>query len=75
MEATMDRAELLENFEHFDTDGNGRIDFGEFSDLLDALDSGLADEEKRIGFEAIDENANGWIEFEEFSSWWTDRED
>jgi calmodulin len=65
--------ELREAFDAFDIDGNGIIDAEEFGRLLDALDAGMSDEEKAIGFAEIDDNGNGQIEFSEFYRWWTDR--
>ena len=70
----MGENELHANFKHFDTDSNGKIDFGEFSNLLDALDSGMSDTDKRIGFDAIDTDGNKDIDFEEFAAWWKDRD-
>lgn len=69
----MEIDELKENFAHFDADGNGHIDFGEFSNLCDALESGSTEEEKRIGFGVIDTDGNGTIELEEFIAWWNER--
>jgi Ca2+-binding EF-hand superfamily protein len=68
----MGNNELISNFKHFDRDGNGQIDFGEFSELLDALGAGMSDEQKRIGFEAIDTNGNKKIEYDEFAAWWSE---
>ncbi len=64
-------AELRENFQHFDRDRNGRIDFAEFVRLMDALQAELSEEEARIGFETIDRDGSGRIDFDEFHSWWS----
>lgn len=68
-----DVGELKETFDHFDRDKNGRIDFGEFRELMDALDAGMRDAEARIGFDAIDVDGNGFVEFDEFRRWWSER--
>ena len=57
-------------FEHYDVDGDGIIDEGEFRDLLldmqvDATKQTIAD-----ALAAVDVNGNGLIEFAEFSAWW-----
>ena len=66
----MTELELRENFQHFDKDGNGTIEFDEFSALLDVLGFDGDKAERKIGFEIIDGNNNGEISFEEFSAWW-----
>lgn len=65
--------ELKENFDYFDRDGDGKIDFGEFSELMDALGAELKAEEARLGFASIDEDGSGHIDFVEFCTWWLDR--
>jgi len=42
--------ELLQIFNHFDGDHNGRIDRGEFKRLMVALGANAPDEELDIGF-------------------------
>ncbi len=68
----MDNSELQLSFDYFDRDKNGTIDFGEFCELLDALDSDSKMEEdaRRIGFDIVDSDNNGTIDFEEFAGWW-----
>ena len=63
------RQELLDNFNHFDRDSDGSIDFQEFSLLMDGLQADLSDEELTIGFESIDADGSGKIDFEEFARW------
>lgn len=63
-------AELREIFLHYDDNGNGVIDRGEFRALLEALDAQLSDAEVDAGLRAVDENGNGKIEFDEFIEWW-----
>lgn len=65
-----DRAELREHYEFVDTDGDGRISYGEFVELLQNLEAGMSGEEMRLGFRLIDTNANGSIGFAEFERWW-----
>lgn len=69
----MDKQELRENFDHFDTDSNGHIDRAEFARLMDVLGAELSDDELKVGFGAIDTDGNGTIEFDEFACWWSDR--
>jgi calmodulin len=64
--------ELREAFNQFDRDGNGVIDRKEFAALLDALDSGMSNQDVEIGFSEVDRDGNGTIEFGEFLSWWRD---
>lgn len=68
-----DLQELKETFSHFDRDGNGKIDFGEFVELMAALEAGMRSEEARVGFDAIDIDRSGVIEFDEFHAWWADQ--
>ena len=63
------RQELLDNFNHFDRDGDGSIDFQEFSLLMDGLEAELSSEELEIGFQSIDSDSSGKIDFEEFARW------
>lgn len=64
------RHDLVEAFERFDSDDNGRIDRGEFESLLDALGSGLSKRDRDLGFGMIDEDADGFITLEEMAKWW-----
>jgi calmodulin len=68
-----DLEELKENFEHFDSDGDGRIDRGEFRRLMGALGADPPADELDIGFDAIDSDDNGAIDFREFAQWWMNR--
>ncbi|RTR33461.1 EF-hand domain-containing protein [Shewanella atlantica] len=61
--------ELKDNFDHFDTDGDGSIQLSEFERLLQALEALEPGESAEIGFNAIDLDGNGSIDFEEFSEW------
>jgi Ca2+-binding EF-hand superfamily protein len=64
-------AELREDFEFNDGDGDGRIDYGEFAELMALLDEEMDDSACRIGFREIDADRDGAIEFDEFVAWWT----
>lgn len=66
-------AELRESFNYNDPNGDGKIDFGEFRQMLDDLEAGVSAEEARIGFDEIDIDNDGVIEFDEFIAWWGDR--
>ena len=65
------RAELREDFEYFDDDGDGLMQFSEFAGFLDGLGAEMSAEECRVGFAEIDSDHDGAIQFEEFLNWWT----
>ena len=69
----MSTEDLRESFDHFDVDGDGRIDLAEFGKLCVALGGEIDDEHRNIGFNAVDTNRNGSIDFEEFAAWWGDQ--
>lgn len=64
--------ELREDFEAFDRDGNGLIDFAEFEELLDGLGAEMSRPEARTGFHVIDTDGDGRISFTEFAAWWAE---
>ena len=66
---TISAAELRENFDHFDTNGDGRIELHEFETLMAALGFEGEAEELRLGFRAIDTDHSGLVEFDEFARW------
>ena len=70
----MTNNELQQSFDYFDRDHNGTIDFSEFCELLDALNSEMEQDTRRVGFDIIDSDHNGSIDFEEFCSWWQDQD-
>jgi calmodulin len=63
--------ELLEEFAVADRDNDGRVNFAEFKQLLDGLESGLSEAEMRIGFEEVDTDRDGFIDRREFFEWWS----
>jgi Ca2+-binding EF-hand superfamily protein len=63
--------ELRESFRYNDFDEDGRIEFGEFLQMLEELEAGVSADEARIGFDDVDTDRDGAIRFEEFLAWWT----
>lgn len=68
-----DEDELRELFEACDTNGNGTLQFGEFSRFIDSVGAGISEQECRIGFGEIDSDRDGHIDFGEFLDWWQER--
>jgi Ca2+-binding EF-hand superfamily protein len=69
-----DATEIREIFDHFDTDGNGVVDAGEFARLCRTLDPEFDDAEIALGLSIVDHDGNGTIEFDEFAHWWQTRQ-
>ena len=65
--------ELRQNFDHFDTNNDGKIELAEFAKLLEALDAAEPGEDLTMGFSAIDTDSSGVVEFDEFETWFLDR--
>lgn len=63
--------ELKEEFVLADRDRDGRIDFQEFTRLMQGMEAGLSVAELRLGFHEIDTDADGLIDFCEFADWWS----
>lgn len=63
-------ADLQEQFDECDADGDGRIDFTEFSQLLENLGSEVPPERRRSQFDVIDLDHDGAIDRAEFMEWW-----
>lgn len=61
--------ELREDFAEVDDDQDGSIDYGEFTILMDNLNSGMTDSVLRIGFGEIDADHDGRISLAEFIAW------
>jgi Ca2+-binding EF-hand superfamily protein len=64
-------AELRQNFDSIDGNGDGWIVDLEFIGLLQSLDGELSRDECLLAFEATDGDGDGKISFEEFIGWWT----
>jgi Ca2+-binding EF-hand superfamily protein len=62
--------ELRERFQEYDTDGDGRIVFAEFCQLMAELDDELSKEECQLAFQGADHDDDGTIAFDEFVAWW-----
>ena len=65
--------EINENFDHFDNDKNGLLDYQEFTYMVDALGGDMSPDEMHAGFSYIDTDQNGFIDIEEFIDWWSDK--
>jgi len=63
-------ADLDEQFDECDADGDQRIAFTEFEQLLENLGSELSSAQRRSHFDAIDANHDGAIDRREFMDWW-----
>jgi len=68
----MDDSALRDHYARYDRDGDGHIDFSEFSALLDELGLGYTEAQARSAFESLDGDHNGTIDFYEFKGWWTE---
>jgi len=65
-----DLADLDEQFDECDVDGDQRIDFIEFSQLLENLGWEVPPPQRRGQFDAIDVDRDGAIDRLEFMEWW-----
>ena len=65
--------ELSESFRYNDANKDGLIEYAEFAEMLDQLESGVTPEEARLGFDEVDTDDDGAISFDEFVAWWRDR--
>lgn len=63
-------ADLEEQFDECDADGDARITFAEFSQLLENLGSEVPPERRRSQFDVIDLDHDGAIDRAEFMEWW-----
>ena len=66
----MENEALRARYQSYDRDGDGHIDFTEFSALLDELGLGYTDDQTRSAFESLDADHNQQIDFDEFTEWW-----
>ena len=62
--------DIKSNFEYFDNDSNGLIDFKEFQSLLQTLSPEATTQQAAEGFSMIDTNSDGSIDLGEFTVWW-----
>ncbi len=65
-----ERKEVQALFAQADADDDRRINFIEFQELLENLESEMNADEARIGFDEIDTDGNGLIDSDEFLAWW-----
>ncbi|MGH8496279.1 MAG: EF-hand domain-containing protein [Gammaproteobacteria bacterium] len=65
--------ELSESFRYNDSNGDGRLDFAEFVNMLRDLEANVSAAEARVGFDEIDSDDDNAIEFDEFIEWWGER--
>ncbi len=71
MSLTQDKLrELKDAFEFSDRDGNGRIDFLEFVNLVEDFGMFIDTAQAQAGFETLDTDDDGMIDFDEFIEWW-----
>jgi Ca2+-binding EF-hand superfamily protein len=63
-------ADLEEQFDECDADGDQRIDFAEFSQLLENLGPEVPPGKRRARFDEIDLDRDGAIVRSEFMQWW-----
>jgi Ca2+-binding EF-hand superfamily protein len=65
-----DLADIEGQFDECDVDGDQRIDFAEFSQLLENLGADIPPTQRRSRFDEIDSDRNGAIDRSEFTDWW-----
>jgi Ca2+-binding EF-hand superfamily protein len=63
-------ADAEEQFDACDANGDQRIDFAEYSLLLDHLGVEMPPAQRRNRFNAIDTDRDGAIDRREFLAWW-----
>jgi Ca2+-binding EF-hand superfamily protein len=63
--------ELGEDFAAVDADQDGRIDYAEFTVLMEELGADMSSDVLRIGFGEIDADHDGRISLAEFIAWRT----
>ncbi len=63
-------ARLHEDFDYYDRNDDGLMEYEEFVHFLKALNAGMSESDSRIGFAEIDTDQDGVIEFGEFADWW-----
>lgn len=63
-------AEIRSNFEFFDRDKNGLIDFEEFRGVLKVVNPEASVNQAAEGFSMTDTNSDGYVDLDEFITWW-----
>ena len=66
-------ADLEEQFDECDADGDQRIDGTEFSQLLENLGTEVPLAQRSARFDEIDRDHDGAISLSEFMEWWRGR--
>lgn len=64
------RAHARKQFEFFDEDRNGYIDFEEFERLLKVITADVSTNRAAEGFSMVDTDSDGRVSFDEFMRWW-----
>jgi Ca2+-binding EF-hand superfamily protein len=67
--ASFVRDEVEEMFDRIDADGDKRISFAEYSELMLQIDHAKTDAALRSGFDVIDLDHDGIVSFDEFYAW------
>jgi Ca2+-binding EF-hand superfamily protein len=65
-----DVARLREDFDYYDRNDDGLMEYEEFVRFLQAIDGQMSESECVIGFQEVDTDRDGVVEFEEFLAWW-----
>ena len=63
-------ARVREDFNYYDRNKDGLIEYSEFVAFLRALESDMSEAETVMGFSEVDTDKDGVIEFDEFIDWW-----
>ena len=63
-------AELREDFDEFDIDGDGRLEFDEFLEFMDGLGADMSNFFNGTATTEIYTDRDGVIGFDEFVAWW-----
>ena len=63
-------ADAEEQFDECDLNGDQRIDFAEYSKLLDSLGAKMPPAQRHNRFNTIDTDRDGAIDRKEFLAWW-----
>lgn len=72
-EIVYSESDLRRLFDTFDLDKDGRINRGEFRNLLLHVDADADQHDTDLAYTVIDQDGNGTVSFDEFSDWWQNR--